>query len=128
MENLIISIIIPVYNTGNYLQECIDSVRQQSYKSLELIFINDGSTDNSSAILDKAAESDPRIKVIEQENSGLSAARNRGMREASGDYIMFLDSDDWLDKGTCEIALGKMKQYDADVVFGHILKNIERKA
>ncbi|HJH49587.1 glycosyltransferase family 2 protein, partial [Merdimonas faecis] len=99
MENLIISIIIPVYNTGNYLQECIDSVRQQSYKSLELIFINDGSTDNSSAILDKAAESDPRIKVIEQENSGLSAARNRGMREASGDYIMFLDSDDWLDKG-----------------------------
>lgn len=128
MENLIISIIIPVYNTGNYLQECIDSVRQQSYKNLELIFINDGSTDNSSAILSKAIESDSRIKVIEQENSGLSAARNRGLREASGDYIMFLDSDDWIDKETCEIALGKMKLYDADVVFWSYVREYRDKS
>ena len=128
MENLIISIIIPVYNTEKYLQECIDSVRQQSYKNLELIFINDGSTDNSSVILDRAAESDTRIKIVEQENSGLSAARNRGMREASGDYIMFLDSDDWLDKKTCEIALGKMKQYDADVVFWSYIREYREKS
>ena len=128
MENLIISIIIPVYNTENYLQECIDSVRQQSYKNLELIFINDGSTDNSSVILDRAAESDTRIKIVEQENSGLSAARNRGMREASGDYIMFLDSDDWLDKETCEVALGKMKQYDADVVFWSYIREYREKS
>ena len=93
-----------------------------------MIFINDGSTDNSSAILSKAIESDSRIKVIEQENSGLSAARNRGLREASGDYIMFLDSDDWIDKETCEIALGKMKLYDADVVFWSYVREYREKS
>lgn len=128
MKNPIISIIIPVYNTQNYLLKCIDSVRQQSYKNLELIFINDGSTDNSSAILAKAAKSDSRIKVIEQENSGLSAARNRGIREASGDYIMFLDSDDWLDEETCAIALEKMKQHDADVVFWSYIREYREKS
>lgn len=128
MENLLISIIIPVYNTEKYLQKCIDSVRCQSYKNLELIFINDGSTDSSSAILGRAAEFDSRIKVIEQENSGLSAARNRGMREASGECIMFLDSDDWLDKETCEIALGKMKQYDVDVVLWSYVREYREKS
>lgn len=117
MGDMLISIIIPVYNTGNYLQECIDSVVQQSYINLELIFINDGSTDNSSDILAKAAKVDSRIKIIEQNNSGLSAARNRGLGEATGDYIMFLDSDDWLDKETCKIALEKIQEYDVDVVF-----------
>lgn len=128
MENSLISIIIPVYNTEKYLPKCIESARQQSYKNLELIFINDGSTDNSSTILARAAESDSRIKIIEQENSGLSAARNRGMREALGDYIMFLDSDDWLDKETCEIALEKMKEYDADVVFWSYIREYQEKS
>ena len=128
MENLLISIIIPVYNTGNYLSECIESVRMQSYKNLEVIFVNDGSTDDSSAILSKAAESDSRIRIIEQENSGLSAARNRGIREAAGDYIMFLDSDDWIDKETCEIALEKVKEYDADVVFWSYIREYQEKS
>lgn len=128
MENSLISIIIPVYNTENYLSECIESVRLQSYKNLEVIFINDGSTDNSSAILSKAAESDSRIRIIEQKNSGLSAARNSGMREATGDYIMFLDSDDWIDKETCEIALGKVKEYDADVVFWPYIREYQEKS
>lgn len=128
MENLLISIIIPVYNTENYLPECIESVRQQSYKNLELIFVNDGSTDCSSTLLAKASETDPRIKIIEQENSGLSAARNRGIREASGDYIMFLDSDDWMDQETCESALKKMKEYDADVVFWSYIREYQEKS
>lgn len=117
MENLCISIIIPVYNTEKYLSKCIASVRNQTYKNLELIFVDDGSTDSSSAIIADAVKLDPRVKYVGQKNCGLSAARNRGMKEASGDYIMFLDSDDWIDQETCEISLKKILEYDADVVF-----------
>lgn len=128
MENLLISIIIPVYNTEIYLSKCIESVRHQSYKNLELIFINDGSTDNSAAILAEAAESDSRIKFINQDNFGISSARNRGMKEATGDFIMFLDSDDWIDEKTCEIALKKITQYNVDVVLWPYIREYSEKS
>ena len=89
-----ISVIIPVYNVEKYLAECLESVRIQSFKDWEAICVNDGATDNSPAILKEFAAKDPRFRIIEQENGGLSAARNAGVRAVTGKYIYFLDSDD----------------------------------
>lgn len=90
-----VSVIIPVYNTEAYLRECVDSVIGQTYGNIEVILVDDGSKDGSPAICDNYAASDRRIKVIHKENGGLSDARNRGVYEASGDYLIFLDSDDY---------------------------------
>ena len=115
-ENTLISVIVPVYNVENYLAACMDSLIHQTYPYLEIICIDDGSTDHSVAILEQYAERDSRIKVVLQKNHGVSSARNRGLREASGDYIMFLDSDDWIDCETCENAMKVITQYRADIV------------
>ena len=128
MEKPLVSIIIPVYNTDKYLPQCIESIVHQTYDNLEIIFINDGSTDESPLLLNDVAKSDFRVKIINQKNSGLSAARNRGMREATGDYIMFLDSDDWIDKETCENALRKFREYDVDVVFWSYTREYQKKS
>ena len=96
-EQMKISIIVPVFRTEKYLRQCIESVLHQSYHNLELILIDDGSDDASPAICDEYAEGDSRVIVWHQENAGLSAARNAGIRIASGDYILFLDSDDYWD-------------------------------
>lgn len=128
MLNPCISIIIPVYNTGKYLSKCIASLREQTYKNIEFIFVNDGSTDDSFVLLDDAAQKDSRIKIINQENRGLSQARNRGLKEAVGDYVMFLDSDDWIDKETCETSLKKIIEYDADVVFWPYIREYQGKS
>lgn len=109
----LISIIIPVYNVEKYLRKCLDSVVDQTYTNLEMICVNDGSPDHSLNILEEYAARDKRIKIISQENTGLSGARNTGLEHATGDYILFVDSDDWIDLDTCEKAL----QEDADVVF-----------
>ena len=95
MTNPLISIIVPVYNTEKYLCNCLDSILAQSYNNWEAICINDGSTDKSMSILEDYAKKDKRIKIINQENKGLSETRNIGMKKAKGDYIMFLDSDDF---------------------------------
>lgn len=97
------SIVIPVYNVEPYLRECLDSVLQQTYSDWEAVCVDDGSTDGSAAILAEYAAHDNRIKVITQPNGGLSAARNTGLEHATGDYILFLDSDDWLEQNTLEI-------------------------
>ena len=89
-----VSVIIPVYNVEKYLQKCLDSVINQTYKNLEIICVDDGSPDNSGGILDAYAQNDSRIIVIHQENAGVSAARNRGLDAATGEYIAFVDSDD----------------------------------
>lgn len=89
------SIIIPCYNTAPYLKRCIESILNQTYKDWEMILVNDGSTDNTMEIIHTYAEKDRRIKVFDQENQGVSASRNRGIKEARGDYILFADSDDW---------------------------------
>lgn len=99
MNNDLISVVLPVYNAGEYLQECIGSLLKQSYDNFEAIFINDGSTDNSLEILTEWQRKDSRIKVIDQENSGVSSARNKGISLAKGVYITFIDPDDYV---TCE--------------------------
>ena len=121
MKNLIsnpkISIIIPVYNTPeNLLRDCLDSAKNQTLEDIEIICVDDGSTNGSEKILDEYAGNDPRFKVIHQENGGLSVARNRGMELAKGEYIKFLDSDDMIYKTAAEKSYDMAKKYDADVV------------
>lgn len=93
----LISVIVPVYKTEMYLRKCLDSICNQTYKNLEIICVNDGSPDKSAEILREYADRDNRIRVINQENAGLSAARNSGLKVANGDYITGVDSDDYLD-------------------------------
>ena len=99
------SIIIPVYNVEKYLKQSIQSVLDQSYEDFEVILIDDGSTDKSPAICDELAEKDERVKVIHKQNGGVSSARNEGIRQAKGDYILFLDADDWYDTKLLENCL-----------------------
>ena len=91
-----VSIIIPVYNTEKYLEKCLDSIINQEYRNLEIIIVNDGSTDNSMNIIKKYQKLDSRIKVFEQSNKGTGSARNKGLDNATGDYISFVDSDDYV--------------------------------
>lgn len=100
--NVLISIIIPVYNVEDYLERCLDSIIHQSYKNIEIIVINDGSTDSSLKILEKYALKNSRIIIVNQENKGLSGARNIGVEKAIGDYIWFVDGDDFIDNDACE--------------------------
>ena len=100
--NELISVIIPVYNVEQYVESCLNSVIDQSYTNLEIILVDDGSTDRSGEICGQYALKDSRIKVIHEENAGLGEARNRGLRIASGDYICFVDSDDWIEEDYCK--------------------------
>lgn len=106
-EKIKFSIILPVYNVEDYVADAIESVLRQTYSNIELIIVNDGSTDKSKNIIDEYAKLDPRIKVIDCPNNGLSEARNIGLRNASGEYIFFMDSDDIIDKNLFEIVNGK---------------------
>ena len=118
-----VSVIIPVYNTEKYLQKCLDSVCNQTLSDIEIICINDVSTDNSLAILKEYAKKDNRIKLINfKENKGAAAARNTGIDEAQGEYIGFVDSDDFVDLDFYEKLYNKAKESDADVVRGNILE------
>lgn len=110
-----ISIIIPVYNVSQYLNECIQSVVNQSYKDFECILIDDGSSDGSEVICDQWEQKDSRIKVIHQSNQGVSKARNRGITEAQGEYITFIDSDDWIDPNYLNELLQPIKKYNVDL-------------
>ena len=110
-----ISVIIPVYNTAPYLRHCLDSVIGQTHKNLEIILVDDGSADNSGPICDEYAARDNRIVVIHKENGGVYAARNTALNRATGDYIGFVDSDDWIAPQMYEVLLRLLRQYDADV-------------
>ncbi len=112
-----ISVIIPVYNVEKYLAECVDSVLGQSYIDYEVILVDDGATDSSGTLCDTYAARDPRIRVIHRENGGLSAARNTGLKAARGEYVYFLDSDDYIEPKTLELLATKAEQENADVVF-----------
>ena len=96
-NNIKVSIIVPVYNVEKYLAQCLDSLINQTLKEIEIICVNDGSKDNSAKILTAYAQKYVRIKIINQTNQGLSAARNNGISVATGEYIGFVDSDDWVD-------------------------------
>ncbi|MCC8073234.1 MAG: LicD family protein [Clostridiales bacterium] len=114
MEELI-SVIIPVYNVENSLRKCVNSVTNQTYKNLQIILIDDGSTDLSSVICDELAKTDSRIEVIHQENGGLCKARNTGLSAAKGEYIGFIDSDDWITVDMYEYLYTGLKFYNADI-------------
>lgn len=113
----LISVIVPVYNVEKYLRECIDSVLRQTYTNFELILVDDGSKDLSKNICEEYARNDSRIKVLEKENGGASSARNLGMTVAEGEYIYFLDSDDWIVEEAFEKLLEIIESSDAEVVF-----------
>lgn len=117
-----ISVIIPVYNVEKYLKRCLDSIINQTFKDLEIICINDGSTDNSAQILDEYANKDSRIKIITQPNSGLSATRNKGINIAQGEFISFIDSDDWIAENFYEKLYKTAIKYDADMAVCGIIR------
>ncbi|MDO5357926.1 MAG: glycosyltransferase [Slackia faecicanis] len=110
------SIIIPVYNVEKYLSYCLDSVRAQTYDDLEVICVDDGSTDRSARIIELHAAADPRIRLVSKENGGVSSAKNAGMREATGDYVLCVDADDALVPEACERLVRAFRETDADVV------------
>lgn len=112
-----VSIIIPVYNVEKYLAECLDSAIAQDHEDKEIIIINDGSTDSSSKIIDEFQSRYPEIIVKHTQNQGQSIARNTGLELASGDYVIFLDSDDWIESNTLSTCLIKIKEYKADIIF-----------
>ena len=114
-NNPLISIIIPVYNVEKYLDRCIESIVNQTYKNLEIILIDDGSTDNSPQICDKWGEKDNRIKVIHKENEGVSSARNIGLDSANGTYIGFVDSDDYIDKQMYKLLLESIHKNNSNI-------------
>ena len=121
-----VSIIVPVYNVGKYLLDCIKSLIKQTYKNIEVILVDDGSVDKSSAICDEYAEIDSRIKVIHKQNGGLSSARNAGLTVASGDYVMFVDGDDYLALNTVEIIINLALKNDVDLIqFDYLETNEE---
>lgn len=116
------SIIVPIYNVEKYLVRSLDSIINQNYRNIEIILINDGSTDNSINILSDYSSRDNRIKVVNQPNLGLSAARNKGLSIATGEYILFVDADDFIELDTCSYLKKTMENHDYDiVVFGRYL-------
>lgn len=113
----LVSVIVPVYKVEPYLVRCIESIIKQSYKNIEVILVDDGSPDNCGKICDKYASSDSRIRVIHRANGGLSAARNSGIDNAKGKYILFVDSDDFIDYDLIEYSLSNLHKTDADIAF-----------
>ena len=114
-EKALISIIIPVYKVEKYLEKCIQSVINQTYENLQIILVDDGSPDNCGKICDEYAQKDHRIEVIHKSNGGLSDARNKGLEIAKGEYIGFVDSDDYIEADMYEVLYNLLKQYNADV-------------
>ena len=111
-----ISVIVPVYNVEKYLEECLESIKRQTYTDIEVILVNDGSIDRSKEICERYCEKDSRFKLVNQENKGLSGARNRGMLESKGEFISFVDSDDVLKEDMLELLMKQMTSEDIDIV------------
>lgn len=121
-----ISIIIPVYNAEKEISRCIDSILKQTFKDFEVILVNDGSTDNSLCILQKYKEKDNRIKIINKQNEGVSQARNSGVAVAKGEYIQFVDADDYIDPKMLQEQLNKLESNNADIIISGIYLDIEK--
>lgn len=118
-----VSIIVPAYNVEGYIEDCLNSLINQTLKEIEIIVVNDESTDSTPKIIEKFAQKDSRIKVINQKNQGLSGARNSGLKIAQGEYIGFVDSDDYVDLDYFEKLYNTAKEYDADMTVASILKH-----
>ena len=121
----LISIVIPVYKVERYLPRCLDSILEQTYSNLEIICVNDGSPDNCLSILKSYAERDTRVKVIDQQNQGVAAARNNGLQATTGEVISYIDSDDWIHPRYYEILIDCLMSNNADVVFCEGIKVLE---
>ncbi len=115
-DNPLISIIVPVYKVEPYLARCVDSLINQTYQNLEIILVDDGSPDRCGEICEEYAKKDSRIVVFHKDNGGLSDARNKGLDIATGDYVMFVDSDDWIEKETCETVIKLAASNKSDIV------------
>lgn len=115
-QNVLVSIIVPVYNVEAYLRRCVDSILEQTYHNLEVILVDDGAKDSSGTICDEYAARDLRVRVIHKENGGLSSARNAGIDIASGDYLEFVDSDDWIEPDAVESMLTLALNHQAELV------------
>ena len=113
-----ISVLVPVYNTNQYLPRCIDSILGQSFTDFELLLIDDGSTDGSAKICDAYAEKDSRIRVLHKENGGVSSARNLGLNEAKGEWVVFVDSDDWISDNCIKVLTEPLRKKEFDIVVG----------
>ena len=123
-----ISLIIPVYNVAKYLGRCLDSIVNQTYRNIEIICVNDGSTDDSLDILNSYALKDERVKIINRENNGVSSSRNVALDVAKGEWIMFVDSDDWIDLNVCEAAMKIALEDSADVVMWAYVREFKNKS
>lgn len=127
MEPLV-SVVIPVYKAESYLARCVGSIQGQTYKNIEIILVEDGSPDNCASICDSFAQNDNRVVVIHKQNEGVSKARNIGIDISNGKYLMFVDSDDWVDKETCENAVRAAEEHRADVVLWSYWREYSKKS
>ena len=125
MARVKISIIVPIYNVAKYLDKCVTSLISQTLTDIEIILVDDGSTDACPQICNQYAKMDNRIKVIHKRNGGLSSARNAGLEIITGDYYMFVDSDDWLDKETCEVCYEYATKYQSDCLMFSYVKEFD---
>ena len=127
-ENFLISIVIPVYNAEKYLEQCLNSVKNQTYKNFEVILVNDGSIDNSESICKAFVESDTRFRYYLKANGGASSARNLGLDNITGEYITFIDADDWVDENHLEVLINNIKENNSDMAVSSIKKfdNVSR--
>ena len=123
-----VSVIVPIYNVEKYLSKCLNSIVGQTYENLEILCVNDGSPDNSGEILRIFAERDNRIRIINKENGGLSSARNAGIKEATGDYIVFVDADDWIDFETIETAVKATEEDGVEMVLWGYVREFKRES
>lgn len=127
MNEIKISVIIPCYNVQNYVGQCLQSIGSQNYRHLEIICINDGSTDDTLSVLNSFAANDSRIIIVNQDNQGLSETRNKGISIATGEYLMFVDSDDWVGVGYFDTFLSPLKE-DVDLVIGSYTREFATKS
>lgn len=109
-KDFLISIVIPIYNAEKYLEECLNSIKNQTYKNFEVIMVNDGSKDDSETICMNFLRSDSRFRYLKKENAGVSSARNVGLDNVEGDYITFIDADDWVDENYLELLIATVKK------------------
>lgn len=111
----VVSVIVPVYNVENYLNRCLDSLNRQSYRNLEIILVNDGATDASGEICEAYAAEDSRFRVLHQQNSGLSSARNTGLEAATAEFVTFIDSDDYVTEDCIEVLVNDLVETVSDI-------------